>query len=225
MSKKKHGEFILAVERKYFDNNPLFKDGVTEYMMSNWLNEVQSHLVIKERAALEIDSSYLQIIPYAVIRQADYSDGKRYHAYRRTSLSGEKRLAGNVSIGYGGHIDMLDIATSINSVIDLKQTIINAVKRELEEEITVTFPFGYDRLKEDIFSFSNMFIMDSSNEVGKVHLGIVLTIDLPEASDIACNEIMMEAMPPLLPGQLLKSDYPLESWSSIYLKHKYSAVV
>lgn len=152
-----------------------------------WYNQAREHLFIGQREGLEHSPQYRQILPYTVIAQnpqrgTDFSKD-RITVYQRTKKVGESRLAGNYSIGAGGHIDVADLIFDENSVVDLKQTILRAMFRELIEEFI--FLDGerevpHDELINAISFVPAGFIRDDANTVGEVHLGVINVVYVPD---------------------------------------------
>lgn len=110
-----------------------------------------------------------QILPYIAVMD---TDGK-YLTYSRNGT--ETRLHGSRSLGIGGHIDINDISFGGNSNFDYLGTVISGIMRELYEEINLDLtssntPFILDKL-----------IVDTTNSVGKVHVGLFTTLVYPEA--------------------------------------------
>ena len=106
---------------------------------------------------MEEDSTFKQLISYCLLE----NEKGEILVYERLSGGGEKRLHGQSSIGVGGHMNDVMGADSINEVLR-----VNA-QRELEEEVGLA--------KEDSQNMEYLgFINDDNNEVGKVHMGIVL---------------------------------------------------
>ncbi len=220
MANKKHPQFILAMDASYFTNHPTFefKQGFNVFPSEDFIKEAQSHLVIRERETLEKDPTYRQVLPYVIVRQRN-SDGKiLYQPYRRTSMVGESRLAGNVSIGYGGHIDYDDIATDQDTpgVVNLYQTIFLAAAREVQEELNTRDHANTTMFNNTPLTFPGYFILDDTNEVGKVHVGVIMFLDLPDNIDLDINEEELTYMPQMTAEQLAALDLPIENWSRIF---------
>lgn len=204
---KKHPQYILAVTN---DSLGDLQQGMNIISLNTFVAKAEDNLVIKQRAKLEQEPEFRQIIPYVcVATQRD--DKLHFWPYRRTETSGEARLQGNVSIGFGGHIDLVDVMHD-NSVIDLFQTIGNAAARELGEELDLA------GAGEEVNLFDNGVLIDDSNEVGKVHLGVVLTAILPNGVTPTSKEDALEVLPAMSARELLDSGLPLESWTRIILE-------
>lgn len=107
-----------------------------------------------ERAALETDEAWLQLVPYAVLIN---STGAVW-AYRRRG--GDKRLDGRCSVGVGGHVD----ATDANDG-DLLATARRALLRELQEELVLA--------PASVPQSPVAWINEQDSAVGRVHLGLV----------------------------------------------------
>ena len=133
-----------------------------------------------ERDDAEKDPNYLQIIPYLLV----LAEGKIL-VYERLNMGGESRLHGKKSIGVGGHIDELDIPKGDIQTLPITSStahsylgtpwdaVVIGAYRELQEELNIE-----DTKEEICINFSNYTIFDPSDEVGKVHLGIICTVDL-----------------------------------------------
>ena len=92
-----------------------------------------------------------------------------------------QRLTGLRSMGIGGHIDIDDLVV-VDGTTDFEATLLQAARREFEEELGVAAPAG---LKIDGF-------MLDWTDVGKTHLGILIIIDLNECN---CEELWSHANP------------------------------
>ncbi|KDA02487.1 hypothetical protein [Hyphomonas oceanitis] len=158
-------------------------------------------LWVGPRPILEGDSNFRQTIPYIVLRYGD-----KIVQYTRTASGGEGRLHGRTSIGLGGHIDLDDIV-SINSQIDLPNTLANAAARELEEELGIT-EFQEQRWIG--------LLVDNESAVGRVHIGVVGLWTLRElpsgASEDAIGNVELCSL-----DRLLASKDVMETWSLMLL--------
>lgn len=169
----------------------------------DFLDSFLSYHLFYERDRAENDARYKQIIPYCVLKYKD-----KYLYYVRNK-GGEKRLNSKGSIGIGGHLNSLDFIVKgdwYNSS-SLKQRYLNGLKREIEEELNVKCKWS-----ERIIGLIN----DDSNEVGRVHLGVVHIIDL-ESDDVTANEETISELKFLTVEELKEKEDELENWSKILI--------
>ena len=143
--------------------------------------------------------NFPQVLPYVVIRS-----GGMYLTYSR-KRGEEVRLHGTRSIGFGGHIDLPDVS----SKGEIKDVILKACERELQEEIGLHLSNFEERV---VFNHS---ITDYTNTVGMVHFGIFAVVDLDNAEwqtlNIDPDEISDARW---LTAAELKADNAMyESWS------------
>lgn len=117
----------------------------------------------------ESDESLVQILPYCLVTTTE----GRIVGYNRAGKSaGEVRLAGNFSVGFGGHIELGDLELS-----PIERTwglIMDAANRELSEEITITD----GRLPHNIYCVPEVtqflgVIRSRESAVDRVHVGLV----------------------------------------------------
>jgi predicted NUDIX family phosphoesterase len=160
MEDKYQGEQVLVFDRTIFEDLGIF-NGTTsdsERYLDIILSKKNNRFQLRYLA--EQDESLKQIIPYVLF----YHDGALF-SYVRGKQAGEDRLIGNRSVGIGGHINPVDeMLFAGTEVATDRQTYIEAVQREIEEEVLVDEP-----LSPEIIGLLN----DDSNPVGRVHFGIV----------------------------------------------------
>jgi len=165
--------------------------------------EIIHTAVYIDRDEAETNPKYKQIIPYTVLIKDD-----NVLVYKRTKKGGEGRLHEKLSIGIGGHVNPIDGL----GLVALGE----AIGREINEETTLPAYFTEEECKLDIIGL----LYDPSNDVGKVHVGLVSTVVLgkdipqPEPKDPACAEFNW------VPINELKENPPenLENWSKMVLK-------
>src|SRR5262245_2358947 len=164
-------------------------------------------LWIGPRGHLENDSDFRQIIPYVTIRS-----NEKYLAYERSTHGAERRLHGAVSIGIGGHIDFADVSAEGN-IIDLERTVELAAARECEEEV--------GRLDIASSEWSGL-VLDYSNDVGRVHLGVVINYNIVGeilgGFDKAVTKLEFRS-----PKELAAIRSELEGWSRLLLPDESAA--
>ena len=195
-------EQVLVVEREVVEKIGIFNGLMFD--IDNYLREIfmQGVPFFMKRSEAEVNSDYKQLIPYVIMG----CEG-RYLSYVRGKRAGETRLVGNRSIGIGGHINPADDMPLFNA--DFYETYLAAVDREVAEEVSVET------------SHSNHIIAllnDESNEVGKVHLGIVHYWSLAEAK-VSRREQMITQMDFMSIDELESVKDTMETWSGLCLEH------
>ena len=144
------GERVLVVPRNTVIQGAgwtgIRTDGVDAFLAA-----VDAHGRFESRAAMEVDSSFKQVIPYLVLR-----DGDRYFLMRRTRAGGDARLHDRWSIGVGGHLNPGD------------GDLLGGLRREWAEELVADF----------VPEFTLVGLLnDDTTDVGSVHLGAVFMAD------------------------------------------------
>ena len=193
-------EQVLVIERKVLDQVGMFQGltfDVDQYLKQIFVADVPRYI---PRSQAEEDPNYKQIIPYVIMTH----QGK-YLSYVRGKRAGEGRLKGLGSIGIGGHINPVDDTPLFCN--DFREAYLNAVKREVEEEVCVETEYA-DRIVA--------LINDDSNEVGQVHLGVVHCWFL-DAAKVSKREQMITRMSFMSPDELQDMRESLETWSSLCL--------
>ncbi len=156
----------------------------------------KNHVFMKRRE-VETNPEYKQLIPYAVL----YC-GNDIFVYRRGKLMAEKRLQGNFSIGVGGHI-------SISDPTLFGTTYVEGLKREINEEVIIETNYA-----QKVAALLN----DDSNDVGKVHFGVVHTFKL-EQPKVRPREKSVVETKFMQPEGLYKEISNFENWSKICIEH------
>ncbi len=189
------GEEILVISRQLFDELGAFQGIKTD--VDGYLEAIldPANNFFMDRGKAEDDPSFKQIIPYALF----HHNGKYLH-YTRGKSGGESRLHAQGSVGVGGHINPVDERVDPLG----KATYLAGVEREIDEELNITG--GH---QNRIVGLLN----DDSNDVGKVHLGVVHIFDLESenvtsAEDALANLAFQSSED--LTGKLHGS---LETWS------------
>lgn len=171
-----------------------------------WLEDPSflSSLSFRPRDEMEKDPSFKQLIPYAVITRN--GSEKEFFIYQRTKKGGEARLHDMYSLGIGGHINPCDGEPN--------ESYNKAFFRELFEEVEI-HPINGNQVK-----FENKILgalYDDSNDVGKVHFGVVHGFHLNNAS-VKIKENALNN------GQWVKKSFlksnlkKFENWSQMVIK-------
>ena len=233
---KKHQEMILAVDSALlrsqgivYSEIPTFMpiDGYVDLGASDdadgrydftaglvLMQRNQLDNVVQEGNAFKGNRNFKQLLPYVVFVYPiqENSGDTRVAVYRRRAGVGESRLAGNLSIGFGGHIEISDVQHD-EGVIDLPDTLMVAALREIEQEITIVSEIMPLLTSDDLRPVG--LIVDGSNDVGNLHLGIVHVAYLSQGDIVTVNEPELEALPATKLSELLACGSPIESWSKL----------
>ena len=120
--------------------------------------------------------------------------------YTRGSGGGEARLHAKKSVGIGGHISTEDLGEACAYEVGMK--------RELAEEINIDTKYAQQMVG---------LINDDSNDVGKVHLGVVhlFTVDQPKVHSQEL-EIAGAGFEPI--ESMLQDIERYETWSQFCIK-------
>ena len=190
-------EYVLAFETKLLEHIGIFQG--LSFELDKYLDIVlnpKNHTFIKRKDA-ESNPAYKQLIPYALLQ----CEGIVF-VYRRGKLLAEKRLLGSYSLGIGGHISVTDPGLFGSSYDD-------GLKREINEEVTIESHYT-----QRVVALLN----DDSNDVGKVHFGVVhvLTLDKPlvKPREKSINETKFLGI-----SELQKDVEKFENWSKICIQN------
>jgi predicted NUDIX family phosphoesterase len=215
----KHPQHILAIKQsavaQFFDTS---KDvSVTDF--NHFFQAANPHLVIARRQELESNDEFLQIIPYVMVARAESvsnTSDLKFLTYHRPVTGGEPGLHGKVTIGYGGHIDLNDVVCDENSVINLKDTVLTSMRREIFEELGIS--------SEDLGGvvMGYRVITDNGGGVSRVHLGIAFIVTLK--TECVINPAVLEidyagefsaAELSELSGEGVSNPLVMENWSKL----------
>lgn len=189
-------EMILVVRRALFDGLGSFQglNFEVERYLPALLARENNHFM--PRSAAETDPGFKQIIPYALL----VHEGRVLH-YVRGKKAGEQRLVSKGSIGIGGHMNDGD-----EGLFSLDGAAYEAaVQREVGEELKIGSPYRQRPVA---------LLNDDSNEVGRVHLGVVHIFQM-EGDDVRKGEAMITELAFLDRAELARRRELMESWSQI----------
>lgn len=161
-----------------------------------------------DRSLAEEDFNFKQLIPYIII---DVKIGTRtfVYSYTRASSSGESRLHSLKSVGFGGHIN--PDPDSTKNVIDwqnISDEYYYNLRRELKEELGIDSG-GFKITTAGV-------INDESNDVGRVHLGVVHKLTINEIDLFSWEDSIADLK--LIPISKLLDDYDnYENWSKLLI--------
>lgn len=163
-----------------------------------------NRVIVDDKEDITIGEQFPQILPYILIKN---SNGE-FLSYPRSGT--ETRLHGSNSIGVGGHIDITDVGVETGE-LDILDTIDYAIARELYEELGIG-----EKLADGVER--KYTLMDISDNVGKVHLGLIYELQLPVGYEPKRTE-EIPVFEWLKPHQLKKNIDIYESWSRIIIEN------
>ena len=178
--------------------NPFLTGALTVTNLERCLEYILTQHSFRDRALVEEDPSFKQIIPYVVVRHDD-----RYLLAQRTSRQTESRLHGKYSLGIGGHINDTETFAAGQNV---KNVIEAGLERELGEEIHLR---GQRRSLNLVG-----IISDDSTPVGQVHLGLVFVLET-DSPEFTVNEADLMTAEWATLETLQERLERMETWSQI----------
>lgn len=173
----------------------------------DWDKVDLDHIALLSRSVCDnpkhksVGEYFPQIIPYIVVRNQEgkiltYSRGKgtedRLHAFR--------------SIGFGGHIDFVDVFNHPSNLISAIQV---GADREIAEELVADGNITNNIKPDNI-------IIDYTNDVGKVHVGVLFDITLNEVNTDTYE--ISDAMWLSL-DEIKQSSSKYENWSRLVINY------
>ena len=162
-------------------------------------------LSFKPRGAMEVDPSFKQLIPYVLLESTNADGETELFTYTRGGGGGEARLHAKRSVGIGGHISRED-AEGDGDPYSI------GMQRELTEEVKLDSGYSEKRVG---------LIYDPSNDVGKVHLGVVHVFKL-ETPTVTSNEEDLADGGFVSVSTLKEQRDRLETWSQLAIDALYS---
>ena len=161
-------------------------------------------LTFQPRSQMETDPSFKQLIPYVLLEWTSDEGEVHLFTYTRGGGSGEARLHAKRSVGIGGHISREDAAGGADPYS-------TGMQRELSEEVVLETDYTETRVG---------LIYDPSNDVGKVHLGVVHRFTL-HGPHVTSNETDLAEGGFVTLASLREQMDRLETWSQLAIKALY----
>ncbi len=179
--------------------NALLSGAYTATHLDRCLHYILANHSFRDRALVEEDPSFKQIIPYVIVRH-----GARFLLARRTSRQTESRLHGKYSIGIGGHINDTESFAPGQNVVEA------GLERELSEEIRLAG-------RRTSLQLAGI-ISDDSTPVGQVHLGLVFVLET-DSPEFAVNEADLMTVEWASAEKLEECLDRMETWSQIAFRN------
>ncbi len=196
MSEKKLQENILVVKKEILERYSMYKAFGLQRASSHELYAlIKSSGEYKARYDMESDPSYKQIIPYIVFRYED-----SVFLMQRSQKASEERLKNLYSLGIGGHVREEDLQST--------EFLHEWGMREFHEEIAY---------QGDLKMEFHGTINDDSNDVGKVHLGLLFVCQGARNAISIRSELQSGRL--ISMGDLAQYVPQMETWSKIVFEY------
>jgi predicted NUDIX family phosphoesterase len=161
---------IVAPRNEVFNNENLTFQGVNsdKDILKQIVANVANNYSVLRRGDAEENPEFKQPIPYCVLKR-----GNEVFVYERLQGGGEVRLHNKLSMGVGGHMNQFEVK-------DFYEQLSVNLERELEEELHI----DGERLSLETIGLIN----DDEDEVGKVHIGLLVIAELKEDANVTVRE-------------------------------------
>lgn len=161
---------IVAPRKEVFDNEKLTFQGVKsdKHITKQITENIARTYSTMRRGDAEENPNYKQPIPYVVLKR-----GNEVFSYKRLTGGGEQRLHNQISLGVGGHLNDVE-------GLDFYGVLADGLQRELSEELFI----NSNKLTLNTVGLIN----DDSNDVGKVHIGMLVIGELPLDEEVSVQE-------------------------------------
>jgi len=167
---------VLVIDKKKLFELLGYFQGFKQNLETNIIHKLEKRAIWLDKEEAEKNYNFKQLVGYTVI----YYPSKYIFAYKRATDNNyeERRLQGKWSWGIGGHIEKCDSESPV----------FLSTLREIKEEVEIIDDISQPKLLG--------FINDDSNDVGKVHFGLLLYCELsspfvkPKDPEIDCGGLM-----------------------------------
>ncbi|MEM5776826.1 MAG: NUDIX domain-containing protein [Candidatus Aenigmatarchaeota archaeon] len=191
----KNEKLIMVIDREKLFAKKYF-NGFLDAKQADYEKIILKNYYFIKRGLAEKDYNKKQPIAYAIITK-----NKKIFAYQRASSTkehGDERLQNKWSWGLGGHIEKTD---------EIGNPIKNSILRELDEEVGLKNP------KLSLIGYIN----DDSDDVGKVHFGLLYLIKTYQDLKPISPELKQGEFLPISKIEEIAKIEQVESWSKIAL--------
>lgn len=189
---KKHQEHIVCIKAEKVKHR---EHNLAEYELN------LADLMLGQRAALEKDDDFRQVLPISI-----FTHKGKIWTYERTPKGGEERLHNKTAIAVGGHWDIADLVI-VDGVIDLGESLDQAAKREIAEEVVLTSKVV------DTHTLPLMVCADAT-EVDRMHVALVWIHEL-DGEGLDSGEEDLKSIGFLTLDELLNTGRDNETWTSV----------
>lgn len=196
----KNEKIIMAVNKERLFRDDYFQGFKPASEVDFYSRIIQNNIHMK-RGEAEKSTTHKHPIAYLLV----ISPSSKVFAYQRSQKGNESRLHNKWSWGIGGHIDIEDMMKGGDPIQ-------NSLLRELSEELT-----GAENPSLKLVGYIN----DDSDDVGKVHFGLLYIAKVKsEEIHFKDEEIKQGNLKPIneLEAICANPDFVVEGWSRIALE-------
>jgi predicted NUDIX family phosphoesterase len=146
--------------------------------------------LLAQRARLEADPHFRHPIPYILIHRQRPDGSLELFVYQRTKLIGEDLLGQKFSVALGGHPEAESVRFHSDWSFNTTESLLACMVTELDEEATFNgMSFTEYAESGNLYTYGHeAFIRDDTDAVGLQHIGVVMSIGLPEGVEVLCKE-------------------------------------
>jgi len=192
----------MVVDRSKLFRNDAF-NGFVRHGEKDYEKRILENFYYIKRGLAEKDPSKKQPIGYAIIVNKKEKNMFVYQRSPSNKAHGDERLQNKWSCGVGGHIEIVDEKS--------ENPIVESMLREINEEV------GF---LGDAEAKVLGYINDESNDVGRVHFGILYLIETDKDVTPKSEELKTGKMMRINDVESIFSsnDFDVEEWSRIALE-------
>lgn len=159
--------------------NSIFNDYIVTDCFNLWTGpnalrlyrQICKNASYMRRGDCETNLEFRQVIPYCIFEKVEPNGEQRWLLMNRETKQGEERLHGKKYIGVGGHVNIKDDVENAafkNIYQRNEYTIVNAIARELREELSPAIQHSLV-----LPAIQGILIDDTGGNVEKVHVGLL----------------------------------------------------
>ena len=199
----------------YFEG---FSNQVDRYKNLTGIDEFPPLCAFVPRGEIEDEPGWKQLVSYILVRRRHATSGNFFLSYRRGQTQADGRLRGNMSIGFGGHIQEEDEAEAFDKypgMWETSQTIdfLSATSRGMLRELFEELKFGGNAVPR--MNFVGL-VNEDRTDLGRVHLGLVWVADVI-APTVTSRESTVREVTWQQFGALLEQRQRYEPWSQLVI--------
>jgi len=192
------------------------------------MTQMDGGLVGMRRSLIDRLETVRQLILYVLV--VKFVDNEMRVAVYQRAAGAEARLKDGYSIGFGGHVELDDVAPHLTTNEQGEQiptavpssyfsTLFSGM-RELDEEVNFFLPSGGElHMRSEVVpcGFVSDYRPDEPGFVGTTHLGVLALLRVDEAVDFKVVEDKYTTIGWMTTGELIENAGRFEEWSKFCL--------